>query len=134
LLPVRSRQRNRNIEWHPKFTGEYAERERKHEMAKLTTKARKDLPKRDFAVAGRKYPVEDKAHARAALSRVAKNGSPKEKAEVKKKVGEKYPKMEHKEKTKKTEEKRPKMEHKLKAHPVGAHGRRENEWHKPIGK
>jgi len=38
-------------------------------MTKLTTKARKALPKKDFAGPDRSYPVEDKAHARAALSR-----------------------------------------------------------------
>lgn len=35
-------------------------------MAKLTTKKRSSLPKKDFAGPGRSYPVEDKAHARAA--------------------------------------------------------------------
>lgn len=39
-------------------------------MAKLTTKTRKKLPKKDFAEPGkRKYPVEDKAHAKAAETR-----------------------------------------------------------------
>jgi hypothetical protein len=28
-------------------------------MAKLTAKARKAIPTKDFAVAGRKYPIED---------------------------------------------------------------------------
>ncbi len=37
-------------------------------MAKLTTKARKALPKGDFAGPGRSYPVEDKKHARLAKS------------------------------------------------------------------
>lgn len=40
-------------------------------MAKLTAKARKKLPAKDFAGAGRSYPVEDKAHARAAKSRAS---------------------------------------------------------------
>lgn len=60
-------------------------------MAKLTTKERKALPKKDFAVAGRKYPVPDANHARNALARVAQHGSPKEKAEVKAKVHKKFP-------------------------------------------
>lgn len=39
-------------------------------MSKLTTKARKALPKSEFALPGeRKYPVNDKAHAAAAKSR-----------------------------------------------------------------
>lgn len=36
---------------------------------KLTTKARKALPKADFAGPGRSYPVEDKAHAANAKAR-----------------------------------------------------------------
>jgi hypothetical protein len=41
-------------------------------MTKLTTRARKNLPKSKFAEPGdRKYPVPDKAHARNALARVA---------------------------------------------------------------
>jgi hypothetical protein len=38
-------------------------------MTKLTTKSRKALPAKDFALPGRKYPVEDKAHAADAKSR-----------------------------------------------------------------
>jgi hypothetical protein len=60
-------------------------------MAKLTSKKRKSLPSSDFAVAGRKYPINDPSHARNALSRVAQFGSPAEKAAVKKKVKSKYP-------------------------------------------
>lgn len=60
-------------------------------MAKLTTKARNALPKKDFALSGGRYPIEDKAHARNALSRVAQNGSPEEKAKVRAKVHAKYP-------------------------------------------
>jgi hypothetical protein len=39
-------------------------------MAKLTTAARKKLPKSDFVIKGaRKYPIPDAAHARDALAR-----------------------------------------------------------------
>lgn len=38
-------------------------------MAKLTTKSRKSLPSKDFALPGKKYPVEDKAHAANAKAR-----------------------------------------------------------------
>lgn len=39
-------------------------------MAKLTTKARKALPKSDFALPEqRKYPVQDKSHAANAKAR-----------------------------------------------------------------
>lgn len=37
-------------------------------MATLTLKGRKALPSKDFAGAGRSYPVEDKKHAKAALA------------------------------------------------------------------
>jgi hypothetical protein len=41
-------------------------------MAKLTEKDRKKLPKSAFAMPGsRKFPVEDKAHARNALARAS---------------------------------------------------------------
>jgi hypothetical protein len=42
-----------------------------HAMAKLTTTARKNLPKSDFALPGGRYPVEDKAHARDAKARAS---------------------------------------------------------------
>lgn len=35
-------------------------------MAKLSTKARKKLPAKDFAGPGRSFPIPDKAHAIAA--------------------------------------------------------------------
>jgi len=61
-------------------------------MAKLTRAARKALPKSDFAIKSTKsYPVNDKAHARNALARVAQFGSPAEKATVKKAVKAKFP-------------------------------------------
>jgi len=40
-------------------------------MAKLTTRARKNLPTSDFALPGGRYPVEDKAHARDAKARAS---------------------------------------------------------------
>jgi hypothetical protein len=40
-------------------------------MAKLTTKERKKLPSSDFALSGRRYPIEDKAHARDAKARAS---------------------------------------------------------------
>lgn len=40
-------------------------------MAKLTTKARKKLPKSDFAGPDRSYPVNDKAHAANAKARAS---------------------------------------------------------------
>ena len=41
-------------------------------MAKLTTKARAKIPKKEFALpTERKYPVEDKAHAKNAKARAS---------------------------------------------------------------
>jgi hypothetical protein len=40
-------------------------------MAKLTAKARKALPKSEFAGPDRSYPVPDKSHARNALARAS---------------------------------------------------------------
>lgn len=60
-------------------------------MAKLTTKARKEIPSKSFAGPDRSYPIEDKSHARNALSRVSQHGSSKVKAEVRAKVHAKYP-------------------------------------------
>ena len=68
-------------------------------MAKLTSKERKSIPKKDFALPGKRsksggkggYPIEDAAHARSALSRVSQFGTPEEKKEVREKVQKKYP-------------------------------------------
>lgn len=69
----------------------------------LNMKAREKLPSKDFALPGKgegkggkgsgSYPIPDKAHARAALSRGAANASPKEDAEIKRKVSAKFPDM-----------------------------------------
>jgi hypothetical protein len=40
-------------------------------MSKLTTEQRKKLPSSDFALSGRRYPIEDKAHARDAKARAS---------------------------------------------------------------
>jgi hypothetical protein len=63
-------------------------------MAKLSSGARKALPTKSFAEPDkRKYPIEDEAHARNALSRVAQSGAPAEKAKVKAAVKKKYPSL-----------------------------------------
>lgn len=41
-------------------------------MARLTSKERKSLPTKDFAGPGRSFPINDKAHARAALQDLPK--------------------------------------------------------------
>lgn len=63
-------------------------------MAKLTTDERKNLPTSTFAVPSqRAYPIPDEGHAKAALSRVAANGSPDEKAQVRAAVRRKFKDM-----------------------------------------
>ena len=62
-------------------------------MAKLTAAARKKISGKNFALPGRKYPIEDASHARNALARVSEYGTPAEKATVRKKVAAKYPSM-----------------------------------------
>lgn len=63
-------------------------------MAKLTSKQRKKLPRKSFAEPkSRKYPINDRAHAANALSRVSQYGTPAEKAQVRAAVAKKYPGM-----------------------------------------
>lgn len=69
-------------------------------MAKLTTNAKKKLPKKSFAIKAKtpakgkpkgSYPIPDVAHARNALARVAQFGSPAQKAQVKAAVRKHFP-------------------------------------------
>ncbi|MGC9293309.1 MAG: hypothetical protein ACP5EP_11415 [Acidobacteriaceae bacterium] len=62
-------------------------------MPKLTTEKRRKLPAKDFALGKGHYPIEDKAHARAALARISEFGTPEEKKEVEAKVHHKFPGM-----------------------------------------
>jgi hypothetical protein len=63
------------------------------QVAKLTAKARKAIPGKNFAGPDRSYPIEDASHARNALSRVSQHGSSALKAKVRAKVHAKYPDM-----------------------------------------
>lgn len=61
-------------------------------MAKLFAAKRNALPSSDFALQKeRAYPINDKSHARNALSRVSQFGTPSEKDEVDAKVRSKFP-------------------------------------------
>lgn len=60
-------------------------------MAKLTTAARKKIKTSNFALPGRRYPIEDRSHAANALARVSQHGTSAEKATVRAKVHRKYP-------------------------------------------
>lgn len=57
----------------------------------LDANARKHIAAKNFAGPDRSYPIEDQAHARNALARVAQHGSPALQAEVRRKVHAKYP-------------------------------------------
>jgi hypothetical protein len=57
---------------------------------KLTAKARRAIPGKDFAGPDRSYPIEDRSHARNALARAS--GKPVE-ARVRAAVAKKYPGM-----------------------------------------
>lgn len=64
-------------------------------MAKtLTSKGRKKLGKKSFALPGkRKYPIPDKSHARNALARVAQHGTPAEQKKVRAAVKKRFPSL-----------------------------------------
>jgi hypothetical protein len=72
-------------------------------MAILKAAQRKRMPASQFALPGKgegksgkgagAYPVNDAAHARAALSRVSQFGTAAEKATVRRKVAQKFPGM-----------------------------------------
>jgi len=60
-------------------------------MTTLSSKKRDKLPDSAFALPGRRYPIHDQNHARAALSMVAAHGTPSERATVRRKVKAKFP-------------------------------------------
>lgn len=60
-------------------------------MARLTARGRKRIKASNFALPGKRYPVHNKTHARAALAMVAKHGTPAEKKRVWAVVARKYP-------------------------------------------
>jgi hypothetical protein len=64
-------------------------------MAKLTTKKRDAMKASTFAVPKeRAYPINDEAHAKAALQRVSQFGSAEEKKKVRAAVAKKFPAIE----------------------------------------
>jgi len=60
-------------------------------MTKLTTATRRKIPAGEFALPGRRYPIEDEAHARNAMARVSQDGTPAEKATVRRQVRRRFP-------------------------------------------
>jgi hypothetical protein len=60
-------------------------------MAKLTSKQRKRLPTAQFALPKeRKYPIQDKTHAVAALGRSKQHATPAQQRAIKAKVCSRY--------------------------------------------
>ncbi len=60
--------------------------------ARRNTKAgRAKMPSSDFALPGKRYRIDDPAHARNALARVAQTGTPAQRTQVKAAVARKYP-------------------------------------------
>ncbi len=62
-------------------------------MAKLSSEARSALSGGSFALPGRRYPIEDRAHAANAKARVSQFGTPSEKSKVDAAVARRYPGM-----------------------------------------
>lgn len=63
-------------------------------MASLTARGRKRIKRSNFALPReRKYPIQDIAHARNALARVAQYGTKSEQRRVRVAVGRKYPSL-----------------------------------------
>ena len=60
-------------------------------MAKLTAAKRKKIPGREFALSGRREPINDKSHAKAALTMGMRDKSPAEKAKNRAAVHRKFP-------------------------------------------
>jgi len=57
-----------------------------------TVKGRAQMPASDFGLpAQKKYRIDDAAHARDALGRVAQSGTPAQQAQVRRRVKAKYP-------------------------------------------
>jgi hypothetical protein len=61
--------------------------------APLDAKKRNNLDNSDFALPGRKYPIDTPERARSALARVKQFGSPEDQRKVKAAVQKKYPNM-----------------------------------------
>lgn len=62
-------------------------------MGKLRAAVRKRMPAKSFALPGKRYPIHDRAHAKAALSMVGRHGTPTEKSKVRAAVERKFPSL-----------------------------------------
>jgi hypothetical protein len=59
-------------------------------MARLTARGRRRIKASNFALPGRRYPINDRSHARNALARVSQHGTPREKLAVRRAVARKF--------------------------------------------
>jgi hypothetical protein len=57
----------------------------------LTAKGRRRIKPSNFALPGRRYPINTPRRARSALSRVAQHGTRSERLTVQRKVARRYP-------------------------------------------
>lgn len=77
-----------------RYIGYYSDNQDRVQLAELTTRARKALPRGTFAIPEKRaYPIPDEAHARNALARVAQYGTPDEQARVRAAVTRRFPKI-----------------------------------------
>lgn len=70
-----------------------ARRSRSH-SPEMTASRRRRMAPSQFALSGRRYPIDTIGRARNALARVAQHGNPSEKATVRRKVHARYPSIE----------------------------------------
>lgn len=63
-------------------------------MSKLTPRGRAHIKAKNFALPGRRYPIEDIKHARNAIARVHQVGTPAEIKKVESRVHSRYPSIE----------------------------------------
>ena len=62
-------------------------------MAQLPTRGRNQIKAKNFALPGRRNPIQDISHARNALARVAQHGTRAEQRSVRAKVYARYPSL-----------------------------------------
>ena len=74
-------------------TGRMSDRKPSLSKGELTTEGRKRIAGKNFALPGRRYPIQDIDHARNALSRVAQHGTPEEVKAVRRAVNRAYPSL-----------------------------------------
>jgi hypothetical protein len=90
-LGMQTGQRVRTSVKNPTIPEELRFRPQREQYADLSTLGRKHIKPKNFALPGRRYPIEDRPHARNALARVAQHGTPAEQARVRAAVHRKYP-------------------------------------------